>query len=133
MKELLENDGYWRHLGMKIRHAEKGYAELTIPLRKELTHYYGLMHGGSLASLLDASVYVSMFQLLNHETEHATTIELKINYLRPVRFLEEKNIISYTRTLKKGKSTAVGICEIKNGEELVAFGTATYAILQKNY
>lgn len=128
-KKLLEEDGYWKHLGIRIKKAEPGYAELTIPLRKELTHYYNLMHGGSLASLLDASVYVSMILLMEHEKESATTIELKINYLRPVEFTSERLITSYTRTIKKGKSVAVGICEIKDGNKLVAIGTATYALL----
>lgn len=132
LKAFLEADGYWKHLGMKVRSLQKGYAELSLKLREELTHSYGsMMHGGAMASLLDASVFVSMILLMDFERERTTTIELKINYLKPVRFSDEREIVSCARVVKKGKSVAVGTCEIKDGEELIAMGIATYAILQQ--
>jgi uncharacterized protein (TIGR00369 family) len=131
MIEIIEASPYWNHLGMKIRCMEPGYAEVAMPFKEELSQLLFVMHGGAVASLLDAAGAVSFLKLLDLEKETITTAEMKLNYLNPVT-MDQKEIVATARVVKKGKTLGVALIEAKNGSlEPIAIGIGTYAVISR--
>lgn len=74
------------------------------------------------------SIGNAVYPVLN-ENQYSTTIELKLNYLKP---LNGKLIVAKSYLLHKGKTLLVGKADILNEhDQLVATGTATFMILNK--
>jgi acyl-CoA thioesterase len=123
-----QDSPYWRLLGMKIESAAAGSARLYMPCSEELLQLFGQVHGGAIASLIDSSVAVALSLTLSPD-EKATTVELKVNYLEPVRAGE---IYAESKLVKRGKSIIVGTTGVTDREgRLVAIGTVTYMVLKK--
>lgn len=124
LKEYLESIPFWKHLGMKVMTAENGYAELYLPFKQELAQIANNMHGGALATLLDAAGATALLSFL--EGKLISTVELKLNYLRPVT-PQEREVTAYARAAHAGNSLGVSTIEVKNeSEKLVAIGQGTY-------
>ncbi len=129
---LLEASPYWRYLGMKVRNVEPGRAELALAFKKELGQLMSFMHGGAVASLLDAAGGAALLQMLDLENEVITTAEMKLNYLLPVT-VDQREITACARVVKKGKTLGVSTIEVKNSAgEIVAVGIGTYAIIPRS-
>jgi len=128
----LEFSPYWTLLGMKVGHLEKNFARLHLPFSAHLEQIFSVMHGGALASLLDAAGAVAFFPELDLARETISTIELKINYLNPVT-RGQVEVIASGQVIKKGKKVGVSRIEIHNAsQELVAIGIGTYAIVPRD-
>ena len=95
--------------------------EITPPLRNIL----GTLHGGATASLIDAVIGVSVIQQLGGRA--ATTVELKVNYLRPAA---QGKVRARSKIIKIGKTLAVARAEVHDlhGHH-IAMGSATYLLL----
>ncbi|MBI3845039.1 MAG: PaaI family thioesterase [Planctomycetes bacterium] len=116
-----------RLLGMAIDDVAEGTCTLTVRMRDDLKQRYGVMHGGVLATLVDSAVAFALYSLVTPGDE-ITTIEMKTNFLAPVRDGDVAR--AEARILKKGKSIAVGDVHVRNGAgELVGSGSATYMLL----
>jgi acyl-CoA thioesterase len=120
---------YYQLLGMKITNLRKGYACLKVPFNKKLEHIYGGVHGGVLASAGDAAVGAALATLI-HRDDRIATIELKINYITPIK---SQDIFAEGRILSRGNRIAVGEIKIltKPKVVLVGVGLATYRILHR--
>jgi len=128
VRQAFQGSPYWQLLGMRIEDAEPGSARLALPHKNELLQIYGQIHGGAIASLIDSSVAVALSLTLSPE-EKATTVELKVNYLEPVRAGE---IYADSKIRKRGKSIIVGTTEVVDeAGRLLAIGTVTYMVLKK--
>ncbi len=127
--KALENSPYWSLLGLRVKKIEEGVAEIYLPIKKELGQVFSIVHGGAAASLLDAAGAVALFNWINVERESVTTVELKINYLNPIK-LEETGITARGNVIKKGRKISVCKVDIKSdsGKD-VAFGIGTYTIV----
>ncbi len=129
---MLENrpSPYWKLLGMELIENGPGYARLRLPVREEIRQRFGVVHGGAIASLVDAAAGVALFNGISPEEDSVSTVEMKVNYLAPVR---EGEITAEARIVKQGRTIAVGMVEVKDaGGNLAAIGTATYMILSGN-
>lgn len=114
------------YLGLELEDIRAGWARLSIGYREELKQPMGLMHGGVLASLADAAVAAALRDLVE-PNERFVTIELKINFLRPVT---SGKVTAEARILKKGKRVAVGEVDLwREDRTLAAKSIVTYAIL----
>ncbi|MBS3946850.1 MAG: PaaI family thioesterase [Dethiobacter sp.] len=128
MRQAFQDSPYWQLLGIRIEHAEPGFARLVLPFKNDLLQLYGQVHGGSIASLIDSSVAVALSLTLS-PAEKATTTEMKVNYLEPVRAGE---IYADSKIRKKGKTLIIGTTDVmdENGR-LLAIGTVTYMVLKR--
>jgi uncharacterized protein (TIGR00369 family) len=84
MRGELERPPVARLLGFTIAEAERG--RVTVTLDTDMSRHanaVGTLHGGILCDIADAAMGMSHASLLE-EGESFTTIELSINYLRPV-------------------------------------------------
>lgn len=121
----LENSNYWKHIGMTAIETTEGIIQVIMEINDNLKQFYGNVHGGAIAGLLDTSIAVAINQQLGSE-EGAITVEMKINYLRPVN---GGTLRAEGRVIQKGRKIIVGQSEIKDdADNLVAFGTATFMI-----
>ncbi len=80
-----------------------------------------------MTDLADACMGIATITTLA-DNESFSTLELKMNFLRPVF---KGKITAEARVLHRGKTIAMAECVVKNGEgKEVARGTATQMILR---
>jgi len=126
-EKTLENIAFWKHLGIQVEHIEDGRAALRLPFKAALGQYYANMHGGALAALLDAAGAVALLSVVGNRT--VNTVELKINYLKPVT-PDQTGVTAHGTVARAGKSIGVCTVEVKNDDDaLVATGIATYMVM----
>ena len=71
----------------------------------------------------------SFFHYSVDRDDFLTTIEMKINYLRPI---DDGEIVAEAKIIHQGSQTAIGDIEVKDARgELVAKALSTYAIVKK--
>jgi acyl-CoA thioesterase len=125
VKELTNRSPFYRLLGMEVLEIQKGESRIQMPFRKKLTHPYGIVHGGAIASLADSAVAMALISLVR-PSDRITTIEFKINFFAPV---SQGKLLAQAKVIYKGSKTAVGDVEVINETgKLVAKVIATYNI-----
>lgn len=98
---------------------------MEMQIRPEHYNMMGGLHGGATATLIDAAIGVAVCG--HYGGRRATTVELKLNYHRPVA---HGRIRARARLLKTGKTLAFGTAEVFDAnQKLVASGSATYMML----
>jgi acyl-CoA thioesterase len=129
LRRAVETTPYYQLLQITLDQIDEGFARFRMPFRKELTHPYGVVHGGAIASLADTAIAFAMMTLIQ-PGEKLTTVEFKINFFAPVN---EGELSGEGRVVSKGKRVAVGEMQVKNGEgNLITKGLATYMILNSS-
>jgi acyl-CoA thioesterase len=119
---------FWSTLGMTLIEAGGGRASVRLPFGPHLANGADVMHGGAVFAAADAATGVAAMGLLA-SGETLTTIEMKINFIRPV---PDGEIVADALILHRGRSTAVGEADVRDAEgRLVAKALATYAILRQ--
>jgi uncharacterized protein (TIGR00369 family) len=76
-------DGWMATLGARIAEAEPGRVVLELEAGPEHRHGGGVVQGGVITQIADAAMGMSL-ATLQEDGLWNTTIELKINFLRPV-------------------------------------------------
>ncbi len=119
---------FWSLLGMELMEVKKGWAKVRLPFNDKLTNAVGLVHGGAIFSPADSAVGMALVGLIGRD-ENISTLEMKINYLKPVK---ESAIIAEAKIVHKGTQTAIGDVDVRDeNDALIAKGLATYAIMKK--
>jgi acyl-CoA thioesterase len=127
--KMQEESPVWTLLGLELADIKKGWAKVRLPFAKKLVHPLGIAHGGAVFSAADSAVAMALIGLVEKD-ETFTTVEMKINYLRP---FDEGEITAEAKIIYKGGRTALGDVEVRNaGGILIAKGLATYMILKKS-
>ena len=128
LTRMQEESPYWTLLGLEIADIKKGWAKVRLPFARKLVHPLGIAHGGAIFSAADSAVAMALIGLVERD-ETFTTVEMKINYLRP---FDKGEIMAEARIIHRGRKTALGDVEVRNGDgTLIAKGLATYMILKK--
>jgi len=123
-----KNTPFWSLLGMEIVNAKKGWARLKVPFSRKLANANGSAHGGSIFSPADSAVGIALAGLLDPQ-ESISTVEMKINYLRP---FESGDLFAEAKIIHKGTHTAVGDVVVSDSQgNIVAMGLGTYIISRK--
>jgi len=116
---------FWRLIGMELEDVKKGWARLRVPYSEKLTNAVGRLHGGVIFSAADSATGVALLGLLK-QREQIATLEIKINYLKPV---VAEDITAEARIVHRGKQTAVGDVDVFGASGgLIAKALSTYAI-----
>jgi uncharacterized protein (TIGR00369 family) len=116
-------------IGFEPVKVEEGAAVFRLEARRDKhANPMGTVHGGILCDLADAAMGMACASLLDLG-ESFTTLELKINYLRPVldALLEAR-----ARVVHRGKSMVYLECDVVvlSDEKLVARASSTCLILR---
>ena len=113
-------------IGLNFTELRKGFAHCTLDVDDKLFNPHRVLHGGVIYSMADTGMGAALYSLLEKD-ESCATIELKINYFKPVK---SGTLICTTQVIHKGKKIAVLESEVKNDEETVAIAMGTYSIFK---
>ncbi len=120
---------YYELLGMRLAELGKGESRFLMEAEGRHLNAGGVVHGGALASLADAAMGVALATLLDPLCERPVTVEMKVNFLCPVR---EGTLEARGRVLQRGRTLALGEAEVLDGEgRLVAKALGTFAVRQR--
>ena len=111
-----------RLLGFRLTGIERGRASIELDAGPEHHNPMGTLHGGVICDIADAAMGMSFASLLRSD-ESFTTVELKVNFLRP---FWSGRLLAKGRVIKKGRSMGLVECRVTDeGRRLVAFATST--------
>ena len=114
-------------LGMRLVEVDDGRAVFEVDADSRFWNPMGTVHGGILCDLADAALGVCWAATLD-EGETFTTVELKINFLRPVR---EGRLCAVGTVTKRGRHIGMTECEVTDEQgRLVAKASATQMTLR---
>jgi uncharacterized protein (TIGR00369 family) len=126
VKDRVNRFPFVRLMGMKLLSCSGGKSVIRCRVRQVLKNSGGTLHGGVVGTLVDMSVATALRSALPL-TSRMTTVEYKVNLLKPV---SGGAITAHGSVIRLGKTIAVGSTEIRNeAGEPVAFGSATFYIL----
>ena len=116
-----------RLIGFETKQAADGRAVVTLAAGSQHANPMGTLHGGILCDIADAAMGVAFASTLAPE-ESFTTIELKINFFRPVWKAALK---AEGRVVRRGSSLGYVECEITDENAgLVAKAASTCLVLR---
>lgn len=115
-------------IGLDFITVKRKYSQCKIEVKEELFNPHKVVHGGVMYSMVDTGMGGALYPSLG-EGELCATLEIKINYFKPV---SSGTLICDTKLINKGKSNAVLESEITNNEKLVAKAIGTYSIFKIN-
>ena len=116
---------FLRHIGAELVRVGSQEALLKLDVKDYHLQHLGYVHGGVISSLADNTGWYAVVSTLS-DNMTAVTIEIKVNYLKPAR---KQVLYSYGRVLRIGKRVGFAVVEVKQGDELVAYATGSYALL----
>jgi len=123
---LINRSPYFSLLSMEIKDLEWGTCVLEVELEEKHLQPFGYVHGGVIASVMDAAAFWAVFPQVK-DGLGLTTVEIKVNYLAPVK---KGKLVAKGRCIKIGKTLALGEAYINSAEgNLLAHGTATMMIV----
>ncbi|MBD2814421.1 PaaI family thioesterase [Xenorhabdus sp. Flor] len=115
-------------LGFRIVEIDKGTATIEVDANNEkFGNQQGTIHGGFLCELADAAIGTAHSTLMN-EGESFTSIELKINFFRPVW---KEKLRAVAKPIQNGKTLTHYSCDIiKEDGKLAAIVISTVMTLR---
>ena len=116
-----------RLIGFDLTEVSEGSATVTFQADTRHTNPMGTLHGGILCDIADAAMGIAYASTLG-EGESFTTLELKINFLKPVW---KAKLTAEGRVVKRGRTIGLTDCNIYDEQrKLVAFCTGTCMTLR---
>jgi uncharacterized protein (TIGR00369 family) len=116
-----------RLIGFEAKEIGDGRATVTLAAGPQHANPMGTLHGGILCDIADAAMGMAFASTLTPE-ESFTTVELKINFLRPVwqaRLRAEGTVV------QRGRTIGYVECNITDEENrLVAKAASTCMVLR---
>ncbi len=109
-------------VGMKFESVAPGRAVATLEASERHSNPMGTVHGGILCDLADAAMGLAWASELD-DGETFTTLELKINFLKPVR---KGRLRAEAQVVKRGNTTGLIECSLWDETgDLVARASST--------
>ena len=100
--------------GLGLTDAQEGSVTMKLPCSRWLSTSAGTVQGGFTAMLAEAALAAAVFSTAPAGTATAT-LDLKVNYLRPV-FPDGEDLIAKARVLHSGRTIAIASAELENAE-----------------
>jgi uncharacterized protein (TIGR00369 family) len=114
-------------IGLEAVRMEDGEATMQMEADERHSNPMGTIHGGILCDLADAAMGMAYFSQLE-PGESFTTLELKINYLRP--FWTGK-LVAHGRVVHRGRTVGMTECDVLDDQgRLIAKAPSTCLTLR---
>ena len=114
-------------IGFDLTSAKPGEAVIEFQATEAHANPMGTLHGGILCDIADAAMGIAYSSNLE-EGESFTTLELKINFLKPIW---KARLLATGRVVKPGRTVGLVECEITDEKgNLVARATSTCMTLR---
>jgi uncharacterized protein (TIGR00369 family) len=116
-----------RLLGFALKAIEPGRAVFEMEVDERHHNPMGTLHGGIYCDLADAAMGYAYAATLG-EGETFTTVELKINFFRPMR---RGRLVAEAKVIRAGSTMGYVECDVKDqADKLVAKAASTCMKLQ---
>jgi uncharacterized protein (TIGR00369 family) len=126
VREVLAKIHFAGLLGVCLAALHRDGLTLECTVRKNLLNSAGVLHGGVSATLADAAAGVALHYLIGSHRP-ITTIEMKINYFRPVT---SGRIAARAHFLRIGATICVARVDIMDQQrKMIGTALVTYMIL----
>ena len=114
-------------IGFTLTEVEPGRAVIAFDAGPRHANPMGTLHGGVLCDIADAAMGMAYAASLD-EGETFTTLELKINFLKPVR---TGRLVATGRLVKGGRTVGLLECDVVDDKDrLVARASSTCMTLR---
>ena len=113
-------------LGLIVDEQRSGYSKCTLTVTEKHLNPHRVVHGAVLYALADTGMGAALYPTLD-AGEICATIEVKINYYKPV---VSGVITCVTQVINRGKTVANLESAIYAGEVLVARANGNYSIFK---
>jgi acyl-CoA thioesterase len=113
-------------LGIRVLSTGRS-ARVRLKTRPEHAQIEGVVHGGVIVTAADSAAAIAA-QAAVGPSKLVTSVELKINFLGPVR---DGTIEARAKVLHAGRRTVVCESEVFDGRRLAAKALLTYAVLDR--
>lgn len=114
-------------IGLRLVSVEPGHVVMEMDAERRHANPMGTVHGGILCDLADAAMGMAYASALD-EGETFTTLELKINFLKPVW---AGRLVATGRLVKGGRTVGLTECDVMDDKErLVARASSTLMTLR---
>jgi uncharacterized protein (TIGR00369 family) len=125
-RRVLDHIPFNKLLGMRVARTHADGVTLECKIVGKLLNSAKVLHGGVSAALADAAVGIALHRHLG-DHRPITTVEMKINYFRPVK---DGRVLARAKLLRVGSTLCIGQVDITDAKGH-AIGTAlvTYMIL----
>ncbi len=110
-----------RFLGFAMKSLEPGHAVFEMEVDERLHNPMGTLHGGVYCDLADAAMGYAYAATLG-DGESFTTVELKINFFRPVR---RGKLTAEARVVRAGSTLGYVECDVKDQDGKLAAKAAS--------
>jgi len=109
-------------MGIRVATVEAGRSRVELDSDARHSTPLGTMHGGALCMLADIAMGLAYGSTLD-ESETFATLELKINFLRPVR---RASLVAEAVVVRTGRNTGMAECTVMDQRgRLVAKASST--------
>jgi len=116
-----------RLIGFTLAAVERGRAVVELDAGPQHANPMGTVHGGVLCDIADAAMGIAYASGLD-DGETFTTLELKINFLKPVR---AGQLVATARVVKSGHTIGLVECDVTDDKDrLVARASSTCMTLR---
>ena len=116
------NPPFYRHLGLELDALADGKSAIRLPFRKEYGNSRGEVHGGAIATLVDAAMSQAVRSTVELDARVAT-ISMTINYLAP----GVGDLLGRGTVTRGGRSLSFVEAEVTDaGGNVVCRATATF-------
>jgi uncharacterized protein (TIGR00369 family) len=127
ISNVVNQSPYFSLLSMKIKELDWGTSVLEVQLEEKHLQPFGYVHGGAIASVMDAATFWAVFPQVK-DGMGLTTVEIKVNFLAPI---QKGKLVAQGRCIKIGKTLALGDATIYDAKgNLLGHGTATMMIVR---
>lgn len=114
-------------IGIDLVEAGGGECTMRLEAGEQHANPMGTIHGGILCDLADAAMGMAFFSTLE-DGDTFTTLELKMNYLRP---FWTGTLLAHGKVISRGKSVGLTECRVVDDRErLIAHATSTCMALR---
>jgi uncharacterized protein (TIGR00369 family) len=114
-------------VGFRLTSVKSGKATFELEAGPQHANPMGTLHGGVLCDVADAAMGIAYASTLG-DGESFTTLELKINFLRPFR---NGTLIATARVVKAGRTIGLAECDVTDATgRLIARAMSTCMTLR---
>jgi len=114
-------------IGFALTSIEPGKAVIELKVTERHANPMGTLHGGVLCDIADAAMGTAYASTLE-DGETYTTLELKINFLRPIW---NARLRAVGRIVKRGRTIGLVECDVTDDkDQLIARATSTCMTLR---
>lgn len=117
---------YVNHLGLQIEAVRTDYCRMRMPFQPTLRQAAGIVHGGAIASLLDAVVVPAVGVAYGKEARFST-VDMHVQFLSA---LIDEDAVAEGWVVKRGRSTVFCESEVTGAGsgKLIARSVLTYNV-----